>query len=379
MKATARASITVNPRWRAGGGLDESRADLVETYHRSIPGFRPTPLIEVPALADVLGCRRVFVKHESDRLDLPSFKIVGASWAINCAIADRLGSELPRTFAETIALAAGTEEEMTLTAATDGNHGRAVAHIGRLLNVPARIYVPNGMVQSRVAAIADECAEVVVVNGSYDETVRVAASEAMEDATYVLVSDTSWPGYEDIPQRVVEGYNTIFREASKQLIEAGHSSVDVAFIPAGVGALATAAVNALNDRGCAIVTVEPCAVDCLRRSIEAGTRVTVPGPHTSVMAGLNCGEVSYAAWTTLRDGVRAAVAVTDDESITAVRMLAALGIRSGASGAAALAGAIALTQSDKRKAIYGRKRLGVTLLLDSEGVSDPDRFAAMID
>jgi diaminopropionate ammonia-lyase len=379
MKAMARASITVNPQWRPGGGLDESRVDLVDAYHRSIPGFRPTPLIEQHALADVLDCSRVFVKHESERLGLPSFKIVGASWAINCAIAGRLGFELPRSFAETIALVAGTAEDMTLTAATDGNHGRAVAHIGRLLNLPARIYVPKGMAPSRVSAIVDEGAEVVVVNGSYDETVRAAASEANEDATYVLVSDTSWPGYEEVPLRVVEGYSTIFREASRQLREAGQSSVDVAFIPAGVGALATAAVNALNDRDGAVVTVEPCAADCLRRSIEAGTRVTVPGPHESVMAGLNCGEVSYAAWTTLRNGVRASVAVTDDESIAAVRMLAALGIRSGASGAAALAGAIALTQSSHRQAIYGGKRSGVTLLLNSEGVTDPERYAAMVD
>lgn len=333
-----------------------------------MPGFGPTPLVELPEVAALVGARTVHVKYEAERLGLPSFKVVGASWAVNCAIADRLGTDVPHLFADTVALADRLPEGTALTTATDGNHGRAIAHIARLVGRPSRIFVPSGMAPSRITAIKSEGAELVVVDGSYDDAVRRSAGEAMCHPEHLLVSDTSWPGYETIPAAVVDGYGTIFREARAQL---GATGIDVAFIPAGVGSFASSAVQSLCSS--AVVTVEPVDADCIRRSLVAGEPVTVPGPHRSIMAGLNCGEVSRIAWPVLHRGVRTAVTVTDGEVRNAMRLLEAHGIPSGESGAASLAGAI-VVGTEQAEFLADR----TVLLLDTEGVTDPDAYAQMV-
>lgn len=369
--------ITLNPHWSRAGAEAPAEDGAIEAFHASLPGFAPTPLIGVPALAARLGVGQVWVKHERERLGLPSFKVVGASWAVNCALADRAGAPVPRTLEELRQVAAALPAGTTLTTATDGNHGRAVAHVARLLGVACRISVPAAMVGARIDAIAAEGAEVEVVDGSYDDAVGHAAAAAGADAAHVLVSDTSWPGYETIPATVAAGYRTIFREAYAQLAEAGGSGFDVAFAPAGVGAFASSAVANLTPRGCAVVTVEPTLADCVRRSLAAGEPVTVPGPHDSIMAGLNCGEVSRIAWPLLRAGVRAAVAVSDAETADAMRALDAAGIPSGESGAAALAGATLLASDSAGAALLRRSDLSL-LLLDTEGVTDPAAYAAIV-
>jgi diaminopropionate ammonia-lyase len=383
--ATQRAQlsgrVTLNPGWVPEQAAVEppSDAGAIEVFHASLPGFERTPLLPLPALADALGVERVWVKHERERLGLPSFKVVGASWAVNCALADRGRAAIPRTFADLTRMAAALPSGTTLATATDGNHGRAVAHVARLLELPSRIYVPTGTAQARIDAIASEGADVRVIAGSYDDTVRHAAAEAGRHSEQVLVSDTSWPGYETIPATVVDGYRTIFREACDQLAQAGGGDTfDMAFVPAGVGAFACSAVTNLTGRGCAVVTVEPTRADCVRRSLAAGEPVTVPGPHDSIMAGLNCGEVSRIAWPVLRTGVRAAVAVSDADSMDAMRALDAAGIPSGESGAAALAGATILARDAEGSALLRDDRCRTVLLLDTEGVTDPAAYAAIV-
>ena len=368
--------VSPNPNWSpAAAPVPDAAA--VGAFHASIPGFAPTPLVALPGVAAALGVERVVVKHERERLGLPSFKVVGASWAVDVALAARAGAPAPATFAELVALARGLPSGTTLTTATDGNHGRAVAHVARLLGLPARITVPAGTARARVAGIASEGAGVEVHAGSYDDAVRAVAREAAADPAHVLVSDTSWPGYETIPAAVAAGYGTIFAEAHAQLAAAGGpDGFDVALVPTGVGAFASRAVECLAGTGCAVVTVEPVVADCVRRSLVAGAPVVIPGPHDSIMAGLNCGEVSRVAWPVLRAGVRAAVAVTDDQAREAMRTLDAAGIASGESGAAALAGALALAADEAGAALLGP---GATvLLLDTEGVTDPDAYAAIV-
>ncbi len=353
----------------------DERGAAVEAFHRSLPGFRQTPLLEVERLAPQVGAERAFVKHEQERLGLPSFKVLGASWAINCELARRAGEPPPRDFAVTRHLAAALPAGTTLSTATEGNHGHGVAHVARLLGLRCQIYVPAGTAPARVGAIEDEGAAVAVVDGSYDDAVRFAAAEAERDPAAVLVSDTSWPGYERIPREIGEGYGTIFREAYAQLGGLGGPPFEAVFVPAGVGALAAAAVLAVRPRGAAVFTVEPTGADCVRRSLAAGERVTVPGPHDSVMAGLNCGEVSAVAWPLLRDGVETALAVDDAQTVAAMRLLDAAGIRAGASGAAPLAGATALARDGG--AVAGRRWRSL-LLVASEGVTDPDGHAALL-
>lgn len=351
-----------------GGGADAAR---IRAFHRSIPSLHATPLAELPDVARELGVARVVAKHERERLGLPSFKVIGASWAVAWALAQRAGDDArPATFAQLRELATTLPAGTTLTTATDGNHGRAVAHLARLLDLPSAITVPAGTVAARIDAIASEGAAVRVTDGDYDQAVREVARAAEADPSHVLVSDTSWPGYEAIPRRVVDGYSTIFAEVHEQLGD--DARIDVAFVPAGVGAFAAAAVADLHPRGAAVVTVEPAVADCVRRSLIAGAPTVVPGPHRSIMAGLNCGEVSQIAWPVLRDGVRGAVAVSDDEVVAAMRALDAAGLPTGESGAASLAGARAAT---------GHPLLGpgtTVLLLLTEAVTDPEAYAAIM-
>src|SRR4051812_11598486 len=183
-------------------------------FHRGIAGYRASELRDAPELAEAMRVRRVLLKVETERFGLPAFKILGASWA-----AQRLLEGLD-------------VEGVTLVTATDGNHGRAVARVARMRGIAAHILVPAGTAHARIDGIASEGAHVEVVDGSYDEAVAQAAG--MADDTHVVLSDTSWPGYEDVPRWVVEGYETIFREADEQL--AGEVP-DVALIPIGVGSL----------------------------------------------------------------------------------------------------------------------------------------------
>ena len=370
------ANVLWNPAW--GPPTDPSRppAPEIAAFHRSIPGFHRTPLIEVPQLAEQAGVAHVFVKHEMDRLGLPSFKVVGASWAVNVALSGELGVPPFSSFDELRTACAGRPDIELLTA-TDGNHGRAVAFLSRSLGLRSRILVPADMVPERVSAIQNEGAEVIVVDGSYDEAVRRAAalgstSSPGAGTRTIVVSDTSWPGYSAIPRAVVDGYSTIFAEVREQFDEAlgtARAPIDVAVVPVGVGSFASAAAANLHQASCHIVTTEPAAADCLWQSLAAGEPVVVPGPHRSSMAGLNCGEVSADAWPILKQSVRAATRVSDLEARGAVRDLARHGILCGESGAASLAGLRRL-RLDTRSGSFLRPTSAV-VLFNTEGVMAP--------
>lgn len=376
------SDVLWNPAWSAVDGWAGQVPAAVARFHRSIPGFRESPLLAVPDIADQVGVRHVFVKHEAERLGLPSFKVVGASWAVDVAVADHLGQSAFPTFDALAAAAGELRGDVVLSTATDGNHGRAVAHVARRLGLGSRIFVPADLAGSRVDAIRGEGAELEVVGGSYDDAVRRAAEEAdrvrPDGRRELLVSDTSWPGYTRIPEAVVLGYATIFAETLDQLRSAigPDPSIDVAVVPVGVGAFASAAVRSLASGSCSIVSAEPAAADCLWRSLAARERVTVPGPHQSTMAGLNCGEVSLAAWPMLQQGVRAATRVSDLEAAAAVRDLAAVGIATSESGAASLAGLRRLRLDSRAGSLL--RPSSTVVLFDTEGVTDPTGYEAVL-
>src|SRR5215203_4938426 len=196
-------------------GVPPDRSPL--RFHRRLPGYEETPLIDVPELAEVLGVGKVLVKDESSRLGLPAFKVLGASWAVYRALEERLGDEGFGSWEAMEDLRRRLEplRPLSLVAATDGNHGRAVARVARLLGLGARIFVPDDMVLARRKAIAEEGAEVIVVDGTYDQAVELSADAAGERA--LLVSDMSWPGYERIPLWVIEGYSTLLWEIEDDL------------------------------------------------------------------------------------------------------------------------------------------------------------------
>ena len=326
--------------WRAAAPDGAARA-----FHRALPGYAPTPLIDRPSLAGELSVGAVLVKDESSRFGLPAFKVLGASWACT-RVAERAPGAL-------------------FVTATDGNHGRAVARMARLLGRNARVYVPGHMLQRAEDLIVAEGAEVVRVAGDYDVAVRAAADFAAAAPGRALVQDTAWEGYEEIPRWIVEGYETMPAEVDEAL----GRSPDLVVVPVGVGSLAQAVVTHYRQDGAGmtrVLTVEPDTAAGLLASLSAGSPVHVQTGET-VMAGLNCGTVSELAWPVLRAGCDAAVAVSDAAASRAVEDLAALGVSGGPSGAATLAGARAALLEPRRRADLDLPEDAVVVLLSTEG------------
>jgi diaminopropionate ammonia-lyase len=339
-------------------------------FHRELPGYAVTPLVDAPALAAELGLDALWVKVESSRLELPSFKILGASWAISRLLVDRFGALPDPPTLDDLRVALATDHPITFVAATDGNHGRAVARMARLLGCACRILVPAGTAEARITGIESEGATVDVVEGTYDDAVAASAALAADDV--LVVSDTSWDGYVDVPADVIAGYTTIFAEVDEQL---GGDDVDLVIVPMGVGAL-TAAVVAHYSARAAVVAVEPLSAACGLESARVGAPAFVPGPHDSIMAGLNCGTVSLIAWPTVLAGVDAFVAVADDSAEQAMRDLADLGVVAGETGAASLAGLRALVAHAAEAGIDVSRRRA--LVLCTEGATDPVAYERIV-
>lgn len=326
---------------RVAPGSDAARA-----FHRALPGYAPTPLREVAP--------RVWVKDESSRWGLPAFKVLGASWAVERA------------------LAASPEEVHTLVAASAGNHGRAVAWVARRRGLACRVYLPARSVSARREAIAGEGAEVVVVDGGYEEAVALAARDG-ERPGVLEVADVGESG----PARwVVDGYATLFAEVAEQ-----DDGFDLVVVPVGVGSLGAAAARFGAAHGVPVVAAEPATAACLAASLEAGAPVTIPTPGTT-MAGLDCAEVSLAAWPDLRAGIAGVVAVSDGETHAAMAELAALGLSIGDSGAAPLAALHALRSDPAcaalRAAVGFDPEASRVLLVATEGITDPDGYAQRV-
>jgi diaminopropionate ammonia-lyase len=279
-------------------------SDEAAAFHRGLPGYAPTPVRE---LATDLPLGAVLVKDESSRLGLPAFKILGASWAVERALRER-------------------PDARTLVAASAGNHGRAVAHVAAMRGLACRVFLPERALEVRRRAIESEGATIEVVDGSYEDAVAEADAAAREPGA-IGVPDVGETG----PAAwVIDGYATLFAEAHAQ------AEYDVVVVPVGVGSLAAAAARHGAATGRRVLAVEPETAACLTASLAAGVPTAVETPGT-VMAGLDCAEVSPAAWPSLLAGIHAVVTVTDDETRAAMRELAAAGLAIGESGAAPLA------------------------------------------
>lgn len=291
-----------------------------EAFHKTLPGYAPTPLVSLGSLGRELGIGGLFLKDESHRFGLNAFKALGASWAINEIVRRTPG------------------KSYTFATATDGNHGRAVAWSARRLGHKAIIYVPSNTAAVRIERIREEGAECIVVDGTYDETVRRSAKDA-EAFGYHVVSDTAYPGYMEIPRWIMEGYRTLFTEAMRQFDVAGEKEPTHVILQSGVGGLACAGAIFFRRRSEAyptLVSVEPTDADCLLESIldPEGAIRECKGKQNSVMAGLNCGTPSLLAWPVIRASFRAFLAVDDDCAEDATRRRASERIISGESGAA---------------------------------------------
>jgi diaminopropionate ammonia-lyase len=358
--------MTLHQSWYARdarGWTCEPPDGAAAEFHRALPGYAPTPLVEAPGLAAEIGVGRLFVKDESARFDLRAFKFLGASWAGFRAVAARTGYAGPATLGALRAhldLAADSNRggggpteanALALVTATDGNHGRAVARTARLLGLPARVYLPKAVPDVVIGRINAEGAVITIVDGDYDGAVAEARADAEGrgadaggwGADALLIQDTAWPGYEQVPGWIVAGYETLFTELDAQLAASGVDGADLVSVPVGVGSLAQAALAHYRSRLAAarsrtrLLSVEPDTAACVLRSLAGGALVSV-ATDTTVMNGLNCGTPSSIAWPYLRDGLDAAIAVTDGEARDAIAALSSAGVQAGPSGAAALAG-----------------------------------------
>ena len=358
-------------------GTAPDRAAL--EYHRRLPGYERSPLLEAPSLAAELGLGRLWVKDESSRLDLPSFKILGASWGVYRALDQHLGGLGEWATFDELAAQLESHLPLALAAATDGNHGRAVARMAKLLGLSARIFVPAGTAAARIEGIESEGASCEVVDGSYDDAVERSAKEAGDRC--LVISDTSWPGYEDVPRWVIEGYSTIFWEIEDQLSERGESAPDLVVIQIGVGALAAAAVRHFRRtevRSLRMVGVEPEVSACVLASMEAGKLVTIPGPHDSIMAGLNCGTPSVVAWPLVSHGFDAYVAVADERARQGMQALAREDVVSGETGAVGVACLLELLDDRDARGRLGIDESTTALVLSTEGPTDPVAYEAIV-
>ncbi|HSJ86912.1 MAG TPA: diaminopropionate ammonia-lyase [Anaerolineales bacterium] len=364
----------------------------IRRFHRQLPGYRMSPLKSLSNLAAKFGLGGIWVKDESARLDLQSFKVLGGSYAIYKLLQKRLGLEDQElSFAD---LTNGTMREklgeITFAAATDGNHGRGVAWSAAQMGFKSVIYVHKLTSKDRIQAIEQSGARVVVVDGNYDDAVRQVSQDAKQNS-WEVVSDTSWEGYEDIPKWVMQGYTTMLSEAQEQLAAQGRSQPTHIFVQAGVGSLAAATIGFYHNLfGDSIQTcvIEPTKAACLFRSAQAedGLPHSVEGDLDTIMAGLACGEPNPIAWQILKD--RAGYFATCPDYVAAMGMrvygIPLKGdpvIISGESGAVTLGALRYIMRHSCANDL--REQLGLgpdshVLLINSEGNTSPDDFRYVV-
>ena len=344
-----------------------------------------TPLLSLPKLAAEIGVAAIHIKDEGQRLGLGSFKALGGAYAVIELVLEEAARILNRPVdIDELRSQAVREiaERMTFACATDGNHGRSVAQGAQLVGGRAAIFVHSGVSGERIAAIARFGAEMIRVDGSYDDSVREAARVAQRQG-WTIVSDTSWPGYERIPGLVMQGYTALVREA----LEAMTETPTHVFIQCGVGGVAAAVAGhlalSLGERRPIFTVVDPARAACLFETARAGHPVTVPHGEPTVMAMLECYAPSLIAWRILSRAADAFMTVDEEEAISVMRRLArpAAGdpaIVAGESGGVGLAGLLkAATDPEIRTALSMDERSRI-FLVNTEGATDPGMYEEIV-
>jgi diaminopropionate ammonia-lyase len=338
-------------------------------------GYAPTPL------RDLAMPGTVRLKDEASRFGLGSFKVLGSAYAVSNLLAGVLARQNIAPSVGSADLATGRYAEatqrITITSATDGNHGRAVAWAAARFHCRCVIYLHETVSRGREAAVAEFGAEVRRVTGNYDDAVRACAREAATQGWYI-VSDTSWPGYTEVPRDIMQGYRLMADEAVDQWTGPPPTHV---FIQGGVGGAAAAVSVQMRSRwaqGPAVIVVEPDQAACLLASARAGRITAVTGSLETLMAGLACGEPSLLAWQELERSATAFMAIPDAAAIDAMRFLAGQGIVTGESGVAGLAALrLAIADPDAAGAL-GLNPDSRVLLFGTEGATDTLLYESLI-
>lgn len=368
-------------------GLDEARK--VQQFHASFPVYKKTPLVSLPKTAEQIGLGNIYVKDESYRFGLNAFKVLGGSYAIGNYLAKRLGmdiSQLPyeEMISDEVRKKLG---DITFVTATDGNHGRGVAWTANQLKQHAVVYMPKGSARERLENIQAEGAEASITDLNYDEAVKLANSQAEKNG-WVMVQDTAWEGYEDIPTWIMQGYGTMGYEAWEQISERPTHI----FLQAGVGSMAAAVTgffaNVYKEDKPIITIVEPNKADCLFQTAEAddGRLHFVTGDMDTIMAGLACGEPCSIGWDVLRSYADNFISCPDYAAAKGMRLLGNPAgddrkVVSGESGAAGV-GCVAEIMM-KPELAWLREQLKLdkdskVLFFSTEGDTDKENYRSVV-
>lgn len=373
--------------------LNQEVAQQASRFHSSFPQYQRTPLERLKNLAEVLGVEEILVKNESYRFGLNAFKVLGGSFAIGKYLAKRLGRDLSELPFEVMTSEAVQKElgKLTFVTATDGNHGRGVAWTANQLGQKSVVYMPKGSAQERLDNIRRENSDASITDLRYDDTVRLA-SERAKEPNCVLVQDTSWDGYEEVPTWIIQGYTTMAQEVVDQLEEMGIERPTHIFLQAGVGSMPASLTgffaNVYQDNQPQICIVEPNKADCIFRTAKArdGKRHFVTEEMNTIMAGLACGEPCPIAWDVLRDYADHFISFPDYAAAKGMRILSSpVGddrrVISGESGASAFGCAAEILSNPSLEEV--RKQLGMDehsrlLFISTEGATDRKNYRAIV-
>lgn len=387
-KLTNAVVLSTGIKASPGSPFDQAAAENAWRFHRSLPTYERTRLVSLETAARDLGVKAIYLKDESTRFGLKAFKGLGGSYAVFRILCDRLGLD-PRTavFSDFAAEEIRAKcSEVVFVTATDGNHGKGVAWASRLFGCKAYVYLPGGSVEARRKAIEDAGAEkAVILDQNYDKVVQYARRQAEENG-WILVQDTAWEGYEEIPRWIVEGYLTMGAEIVEQLDGVVPTHV---FLQAGVGAMAGGILGYLSNVFAAkepvFTIVEPLVVPCLYESAKAGDgRIrSIQGDPVTIMAGLNCGTPCLVTWPTIRDRAGFYFACTDEVTKTAMRELARFPkeeerVVAGESGAVPYGALLEVIKDPAMKEEMGLGEDSVILLISTEGATDPEGYERIV-
>ena len=361
--------------------------EKVINFHRSFPQYEVTPLAKLDNLAKYLGIKKFAVKDESYRFGLNAFKVLGASYSMGRYLAKRLGrdiSELPYNVmvSDDVRKELG---EIKFFAATDGNHGRAVAWTANQLKQPCTIYMPKGSSLTRLNNIKKENADASITDMNYDEAVRLA-NENAEKVGGTIVQDTAWEGYTEIPEWIIQGYSTMVVEALEQYDDVPTH----VFLQAGVGSMASSVLGYLKKRFGAncpkVVILEPEVADCFYQSALKGERYVVEGDMFTIMAGLACGEPNLIGYEIIKDYAVGFASCSDSVSAYGMRILGnplkgddrVIAGESGAVGTGFLATVMQEKEYEGLKKELGLDENSKVLLISSEGDTDPECYRKIV-
>jgi diaminopropionate ammonia-lyase len=353
----------------------------------SLPGYTRTALHELPGLARWLSVEHVAFKDESSRFGLSAFKGVGGVYAVcrllQAQVSARTGNRCPSAAELIRGEYTQVARELTVACATTGNHGRSVARAAQIFGCRCVIYVPVNTSAGRIEALRTLGAIVTQTNGNYDQAVQQAETDARGKGWYII-SDTAYDGHESTPRDVMHGYRVIVDEIVEQL---GATPPTHVFVQTGVGAIAAAFCSHFwelwGSQRPRFIVVESRVADCMMRSARLGRPISVEGPLDTRMYGLAAGKPSVLAWKILSRGTNDFVAIDDEASFTAMRLLAqgVAGdprIVAGEAGAAGLGALIATRGSEERRCVLGLNTGSRVLLIGTEGATDPESYLAII-